>query len=422
MMSKLGRWSMVVGACLLVGSGCTEYFEVDEACHPEGRVPGAGALNNAEEDALDAMNCYRRLLSLGRASVDGSVQEAMTDHGSYIRQNPDALRLLGPGGPAAFLTQSPDDVGFTGVSIFERLELAGYTIFDPSNTRVSEFLLLATNDFPGLSSGGVMFSGAQAMDALLREADWRENALQRSWIAGGYVEIPLDPGWWAQSGVCEVEPAICGGGTTVPAGFSGTLYYLTVLHTDPPTQRSFRPFSYPKFDQTEVPLFSWFLDENNVDVLTGGPQLVQLSYPISIFGNAADPMSANLGTQNVYGLQIEAGVTDNRGIVHSPVVVLPGADPQDGFPDGYNLRRSAAIYLPEPFAPGVTYRVVARVRTSEAEYESRFEFTAAAQDAGLGAAPAARAVPSVWSGGVVREIDEVVAATRGQLPGAVTQP
>ncbi|MEN0066649.1 MAG: hypothetical protein AAGA48_31235 [Myxococcota bacterium] len=370
-------------AGISMSAGCTEYFSVEEACHPNGRVPGANVLDNTEEDALDTMNCYRRLSGLSRASATRTVQEALEGHKDYILQNPDATRLIGPTGPVQYLSQRQGDIGFTGVTIFDRLTEAGYTFTDPSAVSTREYLFVVQAGYPTMTdANGQTLMGGPAMDGLMREHEWRELALQRSWLDGGYVEIPLDETWWNTSGICKLAPDFCNNGTSVPVGFTGRMYYIAVIHTDPPLQRSFSPFTFPKVEQTGVPLFSMSNDQNNLDA-NGVPAQVQISYPISIFGNAADPTTALLADQNVYGLEVRAAISDNRGSNFVAQVVLPGADPTGVFPEGYNLRRSAAVYINQPFLPLTEYTVTADVVTNEAEYDLRFQFTTAAEDPGV---------------------------------------
>ncbi|MEM6930456.1 MAG: hypothetical protein AAF602_26200 [Myxococcota bacterium] len=383
MNKKQGSLWMIVGLAVTATPACTQFDNVEDACHPSGTVPGADA-GSVEEDAVAAMNCYRRVSGLARARVTPTIQQAIEAHASYILQNPDAERIYGEDGPAAYLTQRMGEPGFTGASVIERFDRAGYAFTDPSGVSTREFLYVArAGDAPLSDDGGALLSGAAAMDALMRQADWREVAMQRSWLDGGYTEIDLDATWWNLSGICSVDPSVCGGGPNVPTDFAGRMYYIAVVHRDPPLERSFQPFSFPERDQLEVPLFSASFDSDDLDPLSGIGENVQISYPISIFGYAGDPDTADLQAQNIYGLEVDdAIIRDSNGTTYPTRAVLPGSSALGVFPSGVNLRRSAAVYIDRPFAPSTTYTFTGEVTTNEAVYDVEFSFTTAASDPG----------------------------------------
>ncbi len=366
-------------------AGCTQFDAVEDACHPEGRVPGAEE-GTLEASAIDAMNCYRRLSGLGRANVASTIQDALVGHASYVLQNPDAERVFGPDGPTAYLVQDATEPGFTGARAATRFDRAGYVFTDPDAVSVREVLYVAWRGagLPLNDADGNLLSGGAAMDELLRRADFREVAMQRSWVDGGYTEIELDEDWWGRSGLCDVRADLCDNGPRVPPGFEGRAYYLAVVHTDPPAQRTLLPFSFPKLDQVAVPLFSPSFDLDDADPLTGVGASVQISYPISIFGNASDPETADLAAQNVYGMSFEnARVADEDGVRYETRVVLPGDSASGRYPSGINLRRSAAVYIDRPFAPSTTYFFTGELTTNEAIYDVAFSFTTADGDEGL---------------------------------------
>jgi len=407
--SIVGR--AIVAAALL--AGCETFDSVDEAC-PDGDSPGAAALGPVELDAIRALNCYRRLSGLGRAPISAAVQEAVEGHADYILANPDAERLYGDGGPTAYLGQDDEEESFTGATLARRLDAAGYFFAQPEAVTAREFLFVAVSGYvPLTAEDDTMVSGGPAMDALMREHEWRELALQRSWRDGGYTEIELTADWFDAAGVCGFRPELCGGGDSVPATLTGRMYYIVVVHDDPPIQGSFSPFSFPKAGQLEVPRYSMSLGE--VDPETGAQQQVQISYPISVFGNASDPATATPDAPNVYGLRVDAEITDAAGTTFETRVVHPGEEASGVFPDGLGLRRSVAIYIDRPFEPLTRYTLTADVETNEAIYELEMDFVTRSDDPGLGEAPAAagRALRASLSYGP----DAAVSASLGGGPG-----
>lgn len=161
---------------LLLALGCPHYETVDEACRDE--VPGAASVDDAAAvESFQRFDCYRNLAGLTRASFDDRVQEATVAHAAYLGTTAESGT---PDEDAAYdwWSEDPAQSGFTGESVWERLEATGYPIAAGT-----------------LSPGETVYLhkdlGAEGVDACFGDPGFREFVLQPAWMDGGWSEGSL---------------------------------------------------------------------------------------------------------------------------------------------------------------------------------------------------------------------------------------
>ncbi len=403
-----------LGAVALSSAGCAEYFNVEEACQPKGTYPGQAYMGAIEDSAFNRMNCYRRLSGLLKANINPQVQDAAVGQIAYIQANPDFNRITGSRGSTAYLAQLFDEPEFTGANAIERLDRAGYVLADPLGTSFTEYLA-----FTWAADPADLPTGADAMDNLFRNHEWRQWALQPSWIDGGYTEAELNRDWMINAEYCKFIGDGCDEEGNPPPNLSGRVFYMLVIHNAPHIEKADQPFVFPKREQVQVPLYSWSENIAAIDVI-GEPVPVQISYPITIFGGVIDPAQAKLGDQNIYGLEIIASIVEVGAGPVETEIVLPGSAPDRVFPDGYDLRQVASVFAREPFKPGTQYQLYADVTTFEATFAVDIDFTTAVEDPGLVAqttnyTTASRAYQPAEIQAHVRDNPEMVAPSQRHL-------
>ena len=251
----------VLPLALLAGAGCAEYFTVEEACHPKGKVAGGQHLGAVEFQAMERMNCHRRLAGLTRASANSAVQAAAKGQISYIQANPDLDRVFGLTGPAQFLAQNFQDPGFTGANIFERLDAEQYSFVDPGGVSVDEYIQVTFGFQDGVPVGG------EAVDELLRDAMWRQAILQPSWIDGAYTEAELNAEWLNAGDACKFGDVFDCIEDEVPPTMVARVHYLIAIHYAPHLEHTDKPVVYPKQDQLNVPVYSWSNDLSTIETV-----------------------------------------------------------------------------------------------------------------------------------------------------------
>jgi len=388
-----------------ITAGCADYSNVQEACHPKESIAGGNALGPVEADAVNRLNCHRRLAGIARASIRVTMQNVAHDQMDYILANPDGDRVFALNGGADYLTQVAVDNLFSGASVFERLEREGYMLIDPGGQGIKEFLLFWVGE-------GNPPSGAAAIDELMRDHEFREYGLQPSWVDGAYTEAEIPRQWWINADYCEFRPCTDG---EPPAGLIGRAYYLLMVHSDPHLEHASRPLLYPKFQQTGVPLYSDGFDLDTV-VDLGYAAPVQLGFPITIFPGVVDPTNARPGDANVYGVIVRAQISGPGGPLDT-IVVLPGV-PADGIrPAGNYVRQVATVFAAQPLAPSTRYTVDGEVSTVESKFPLGLEFTTAASDPGVqGAGPSVARMHTSrdYTADVVRQRTRDVPSLLGQ--------
>ena len=374
------------GFLLAIGAmaGCQDFSNVEEACHPENKVQGDKWLSESSAGGVPMfarMNCYRRVIGLSRGSGNRFAQAAVDNHAEY-RMNPqyaDANVLFGANAATEFFREDPNNaIGYTGVSVQQRLDAADYVLFDPANQLVDEF---ASFDITWPALNYEMITGSQVADAFMRDWEFREIMLTRSWVDGAYTEFELGEEWLNNSGICDFGIIPCTDGRVVE-GARIRVFYGLVVQTTPPSERATKPILYPENGQTGVRLFAPSID---VDSFSLKP--VNISYPISIFGNVVSPQNFRVTDANWYNIRvIGAELTPEGGEPLPMQARLPGQDRVGIYPSGIFARESAALYLtePEPLLPSTRYNLAASVETYEGTYNIDIDFTTAAEDQGVG--------------------------------------
>jgi hypothetical protein len=381
------RWSALL-VLVSLATGCEQYYDVDSACVD--KLTGEKNLDPVDVDAMKRINCYRRMVGVLRVPADAQVQDAASGETSYIQQNPSWDKLIGPLGPVDYLNQNPEDDGYTGSTVYDRLTKppdqggAGYTFTNLANQSWWEFLYVAISDTPE-----DLPSGSEAVDFLMREPVFRQVALQPSWIDGAYSEVELKQQWFLDGGIFGDEVTTTnlltptgGTGPDVSIAPYGRAYYMVVIYTAPHFEHADRPVLMPRKDQTDVPLYSWSENRNIVDEF-GGYAKTQLSYPVTLLMGTLDPTQYSAVDQNQYNAQItNASIVGPEGPMTTEIV-LPGDDAYDSWPSGRLLRTTLALYARDPFAPSTDYMVYAQYTTPAGNYSLQYGFHTRAEDPGV---------------------------------------
>ncbi|MEZ4237137.1 MAG: hypothetical protein R3F59_13475 [Myxococcota bacterium] len=356
--------------------GCTEYFDVDEACSEN--LVGSGQLDPDEKDAMLRMNCYRRLAGVTRMTANGNVQIAARGTIAYTQQNPSVGALLGTTGPVTWLRESQDAPGYTGSNLFQRLTGdpitggAGYAIANLRTTGSREYIYIE------YGIGNVEFpSGAEAVDHLMRIPDFRQSALQPSFIDGAFAEGELSEDWFTEGGWGLGDAN--GGISPTP---HGKVYYFVTLFEEPHTEHVATPVLLPKEDQVDVPLYSWSINRNFV-IDGGGYAPTQISYPVTLLMGSVTPEHFVDVDQNQYSAYIDAAAIVGPDGTLPTHVVHPGDEAVDSWPSGINLRTTLAIYTRRPFEPNTKYQVLADLTTPDGQFRVDYSFRTAKQDPGV---------------------------------------
>jgi hypothetical protein len=362
--------SLVLLSAVLLAPGCEEYYNVDAACHEN--LVGGAKLDAVERDALLRVNCYRRLSGLTRGTANELLQAAADGEINYVQQNPNLVELISDTGPIWWLTQQFERPGFTGAFLSERLQNAGYTIFDIAGTGFWEYIkIIPAQDAANLPSG------QDAIDELMREPLFRQIAMQPSWLDGAYSEAELSEAWF----LGDEQAGTGTTGVVENASLIGRVYYMVVMYQAPHFEHVDSPVLLPKEDQVNVPLYSWSTNRNVTE--EGGYQPTQLSYPITLLMGSIDPANYKPIEQNQYSATIKnASVVGPDGPLETEVV-HPGDEAEDAWPSGRFLRTTLAIYTRAPFEPSTRYTLYADLETPEGEFQVDYSFTTAAEDIGV---------------------------------------
>ncbi len=370
----------------LIG-GCTEYYVLDDAC--DDKVPGGSFLDPIESDALLRANCHRRLAGLVQGRPDPLLQEQARSAINYVLQNPDVDKVFNPSATGDYLTQEFGAPGFTGANIFERLEATGYTFINLRGTGIWE-LLYITIDSPELNQSVFgqpgQLTGGDAVDEFMRDDDVRQVLLQPSWVHGAWAEGDLPSAWWEAAGWNNVINGGLQQGVDVfiPPP-TGRVYYIGVIYDAPHLERVDKPWTYPKRDQTQVPLYSWSVETRPelADLETGLPPTRQLSYPITIHAGSIDPTLYRASDQNPYSIEVTAASIVGPEGPRETYILHPGFPADKFWPDGVSMRNLASLYTPTPFDAATTYQLFADVSTVDGDFRVDFSFTTTPDETGL---------------------------------------
>jgi len=317
MNGTIGRMRLLPALVLILPTGCKTFTSVDEACHDK----LGGEKHVSQDSAVEAMkrlNCYRRLVKVGRLRVDKPVQEVAEDHVDYM-VNLESLDNYVPG------TESSENIGFTGVDLNERLQ---------------------RNDYQGDINGYARWeltpirwhvNGADNVDYLFPDPWARQIYLQPVLIGGG-----MDEG--QSNSVAEAE-----------AGYVDRWSsYFTLLYHFPTNHP---PVVYPRDGQVDI-------DPSYCDDIVGGAlvEYGEIGYPITI------TMDANDISLISHSLQGPDGEVDT--IVH-----LPG-----DMSWGFTLHGTIAITPLEPLQPSTEYTFNATVKYDGITHKVDNTYSTAAQN------------------------------------------
>jgi len=344
---------------ILGAAGCEDYTKLGDACDPG--FTGKKSASPEAVLAFDHLNCYRRLSGVSKASHDQYASDAAVDELNYILLNPDPLILGGPEGMAGYLQQQEARDGFTGYHVRDRLDHAGYYMYDPGGTEVWEGLAVQFRD-----PGEEKYDTVRAVDEAMRSTSARQGLLQPSWSDGGYAEIELDQEWLATAGATAE---------------SATVHYMIVIHQVPHLEHASLPVLLPKEDQTGVPLYAPATDVR----LVYQPVKTTVSYPVTFLVGTLDETNYSAIDQNPFEVAVSdpsivVAATQEALLTH---VVHPGDEPFEIWPDGNRQRWIVGLYTPAPFEPSTEYEVHADVSTVDGAYRVEYNFTTAATDPGL---------------------------------------
>ncbi len=340
-------------------AGCKEYYTLTDAC--DDGFTGQKSASPEAVLAINHMNCYRRLSGVGKGTHDQFATAAAEDALNYMLLNPDPLILGGPDGVAGYLKQQPAREGFTGYGVRDRLDHAGYYMYDPGGTYVQEFLNVQFRD-----DGEEKYDTVRALDESMRTISQRQGILQPSWNDGGYAELELDQEWLTTAGASAT---------------SATAHYWMMISAVPHLEHASLPVLLPKEDQTGVPLYAPATDVR----LPYQPVATTISWPVTFLVGTLDETNYSAIDQNPFEVEVSnqsiiVAATQEPLLTH---VVHPGDEPFEIWPQGNTNRWIVGLYTPAPFAPNTEYEVHADVSTVDGDFRIGYNFTTAATDPGI---------------------------------------
>lgn len=344
--------------------GCKEYYSVDEAC-PNGFI-GGKKLSPVEEDAMLRVNCYRRLAGVAKGAANEQLTMSARNTLNYALLNPNIESLGGEQREHYWLLENQGSDGFTGYGLYERLsgpEGVGYQFYDLLASDWWEYIDIVWND-----GSEELPSGADAIDYLMRNPEFRQAALQPSMLDGAYAELDLPETWfegWEASYPESPPPA------------QARIYYYAVVYTAPHIEHANQPVLFPKEDQIEVPLWapsSQLVGATGQNAITG--------YPVTFQVGTIDPAFYNKVDQNQYAAILRgATIQDPDGNILETRNVLPDVSaPLGTLPSGRYLRNTLSVVPLEPLQPSTKYSVFAELETPEATFSIEYDFTTAKDD------------------------------------------
>jgi hypothetical protein len=373
-----------------LSSGCKEYFTIDEACHPDGKFRGQGIVSPAEAQAINRMNCYRRLTSLERYGVEKSLYTAAEGQVGYMLANPE---VFGTQGSLAYIDQRTANPGYTGASVYERMDAAEYTLFGTQGNFIYEVVAILADSAGSTNPAYVeanfgneaSLPPSEVIDEIMRYHWLQETVLTPSTYDVAYAERPLDAAWWeAAAAAGRWEELSADDEYSIPV--SGKAVYYVVVAEGKPTEHSTEPLVYPKDDQTSgvglsspTPIYKESYDTGELEEFTFSYPLL-FTYVSPTSGTAATTTgSVGTATSNPYGLRIEnASITGPQGPLDVVVINPEGLDEAEeewvGLELGFGYL-SSHIMATEPFEPGTTYTAYVDATTSEGPISHNWTFT-----------------------------------------------
>lgn len=278
----------VVGLAV-VAAGCSSFEDVEEAC--KDGLPGDSYGSDEADAFFQRLDCYRRFAGVERPRIDQAISESVVSHTSYLSQN-------GIGAPD-WASESSSFPGYTGDTVFDRLESAGYPL-DVASTLVWQVAMPADPSQPR----------ANMVDLLIHDPHYRDPLFAPGWLGGGYAE-----------------------GTDLYEGFAYSIWTLAL----PSASHSSKPVLWPVKDAEDVPI-SWL----------GGGYPITMTFGSSLIGgNPDNPLDVLLHS---------ATITSEDGTILEHVAELPGYNPYFG------SNNSTIMLFPlQPLQPDTLYTVEANV-------------------------------------------------------------
>ena len=328
--------------CLLLAhgsfAGCRPHFDtVEDAC-PK-KVKGASALTPFGEDLMRRIDCHRRVAGLYRSHTNEKLVASTEAHAEWM----DTYGLS--------FTEAEGTDGFTGYSVWDRMEAQGYPIDPGISMGAWELISNVDAGAEELVDGGIIASGVL-----------REVALQLSWKASG-------------------------------VGQGEDHHALVVVYGLPANEQIFSPLVYPADGQLDIPVsyYAWEPDGYyNPAWLPWGELLgfpITLTFNSSTFaGGGTDPYDISLLSATLTGPGGEVPIQS----------AAPG--------DGNLLTYFTAVVLPlEPLETNADYQLDAVISSVDGERDFSSTFHTSADDTpanasfltgpGINAPPLERAVP-----------------------------
>lgn len=274
---------------MLILSACLPSFEtVEEAC--DGKVPGS---KNAPEQAIDAMarvSCYRRLTKLTRARIEPRLQEASEAHNLYTRAQATEEALAAW---TFFFEEEAGQPHYTGVTVYDRAEAAGYPVANDGGLGVWQFEYLDDQ------------SATDRIDFWFPDPDVRQSYLQPAWVGGAYAAGPSDH---------------------VP---DSMLANMEIFYQIPTLDHAGTPVTYPVDGQREV-----HTSYEPIDPSSFGYGLGELGYPITV---TVGSTTAGSG-ENPHELEVHRAVLTGPTGELLLLTAIPGEHP---------LLRYTVAFVPE---------------------------------------------------------------------------
>jgi hypothetical protein len=304
-------------------AGCAPNFEsLDEACLDV--LPGERHLQ-VPSVLLDRITCYRRFVGLAPGKITRGAQRAAASHASYLEINDIVDEDVSS---EELFNEDPNLAGFTGITVWDRLEDAG---------------AIDTESTVGIGIWNVFLSDVTEVDPDEHLADpyFRDVAFQPLWIGAGYAELD-----------------------TVLGDTAG---YMNMTYAFPPGRRIYNPVVYPKDGQTEVPL-AWVPYGHASDPMSA--QTI-VGYPITITVGS-DTVT---GGTNPFELRVlSATLTGGRQGSIPLIEVLPGSYP-------WGQMQATVILAPVvPLFPDVEFTLEAEIEWNIHKRKISTTFTTRSDD------------------------------------------
>jgi hypothetical protein len=345
----------------MAGVGCASYSSVDEACHPKDQVRGQRWLTQTSYEGVRRLDCHRRTLGFARMPVNRRVQLAVDASVDYVLANSDVLLT---GGVGAFLMQDGQREGFTGTTVFDRLDAQGY-IYERNSMWIHEILSIHWEE-----DG----RGATFADALVRDHQLQDIALRPSVRGVGWFDRSLPESFWDPlAAVIDLPPGLD----------STRLFYAVVVSDNPPTEGSGKSLiTYPVDGQTGVALQSTFNAQPTPMNSDGEPEPgrwgVHTGPPILVARTMMSRVGPSQSFNNPFQFVVESATLRIDG-ERVPAFWINDADTSNplDLPDVNGSWRtwSSSVVPEQPLEPDSTYELEVRWRNRDGAGVENVSFT-----------------------------------------------